>query len=58
MRIDFSLSIGYVRHRPGAGVEDRWEAHVGTVGLLVTGAIATAIILLILVPRIFEALSR
>jgi len=52
LRIDFTLSIGYKRYRPEAGVEDKWEAHVGTVGLLITGSIVAIAIIIIVVPRI------
>ena len=57
MRIDLTLSIGYTRHRPGAGVEDKWEAHVGTVGLLIIGSLVAIIILIIVLPRILSGLG-
>jgi len=58
MRLDFTLSIGYTRRRPGANVEDKWEAHVGTVGLLVTGGVVTILIILIVLPRLLDAIGR
>jgi hypothetical protein len=54
LRLDFQVSIGYTRLRPGEGVEDTWEAHVGTVGLLVAGAVIAVLIIWIALPRILD----
>jgi len=58
MRLEFTVSIGYTRLRPGAGVEDTWEAHVGTLGLLITGAVVAIIIIWIALPRILDAIGH
>lgn len=56
LRIELTIAIGYVRDR-AAGVE-RWEARLGTFGLLVVGGIAALLLLLIVVPRFLEAVGR
>jgi hypothetical protein len=58
MRIDFTLSIGYTRRRPSGVTVDRWEARMDSLGLIVVGAVATVVILVITVPRIIEALTH
>ena len=55
LRIDVTLSIGYVRERPG--VTDRWEMRISTVGLLIAGAIITLVILAVLLPHIISLLG-
>jgi len=51
MSIEFALSIRYQRQRPDTK-GDRLEARLDSLGLMLIGAVATAIILLYLVPRI------
>jgi len=55
LRIDFTLSIGYTRERPG--ISDHWEMRISTIGLLVAGSIVTLIILAILIPHILSLVT-
>ena len=54
MRLDFQISIGYTRQRPGTGLEDTWEKHLSTAGLMVAGAVGALLIIWIALPRILD----
>lgn len=56
MHIDVTLSVGYTRRR--SDTVDRWEARVGTLGLLVVGAVVVVILLAVLLPRLLDAFGR
>lgn len=56
MRIEFILSIGYVRKR--AQLSDRFEARLGTLALIAVGAVIVVIVLLTIVPRVLQALGQ
>jgi len=56
MRIEFVLSIGYVRKR--AQLSDRFEARLGTLALILVGALVVVIVLLTILPRVLEAIGR
>jgi hypothetical protein len=56
MRLDITFSVGYERRR--ADTTDRWEARVGTVGLLIAGSAVVFLIVWLVVPRVLDALGR
>lgn len=56
MRIDLTISIGYSRLR--GTTTDRWEARATTVGLLLSGAIVAVVLVVIILPRVLEALGK
>jgi hypothetical protein len=55
LRIDVTFSVGYTRVR--AGIADRFEMRVSSIGLLLAGAIICLIILVLLVPHILSLLG-
>jgi type II secretory pathway component PulF len=56
MHIDVTLSVGYTRRR--SDTTDRWEARVGTLGLLIVGAVVVVILLALVLPRVLDAFGR
>jgi hypothetical protein len=56
LRIDVTFSVGYTRVR--AGIADRFEMRVSSIGLLVAGAVIALIILAILLPKVIAAFSQ
>ena len=55
MFIDFTLSIGYRRRRPAT--RDVWENRIDSFALIVIGAVIAVLILVTVVPRIFNLLN-
>jgi hypothetical protein len=56
LHIDVTISVGYRRLR--SNTIDRWEARVGTLGLLVVGAVVVIILLVLVLPRVLDAFGR
>lgn len=54
MRLEISLAIGYQRRR--AGMVDRWEARLTTLGLFIVGALVTLFVVIVIVPRVLGGL--
>lgn len=53
MRISLSLAVEYTRQR--AVINDRWEARLSTIGLLLIGGAITVFFIFVMVPRIMAA---
>jgi type II secretory pathway component PulF len=56
LHIDVTISVGYRRLRNNT--IDRWEARVGTLGLLVVGAVVVVILLVLVLPRVLDVFGR
>jgi hypothetical protein len=56
LHIDVTISVGYRRLR--SNTIDRWEARVGTLGLLVVGAVVVVILLVLVLPRVLDVFGR
>lgn len=54
MRLDLTVSVGYVRRRARGVVVDQWERRVSTAGLLVAGALVLLLLIWLVVPRVLD----
>ena len=50
MRVNLIVGVEYQRRR--SDTPDLWEARIGTIGLLIAGVLAAALLLIVILPRL------